>query len=202
MHTFKYFSHIHLKLVNPQRECIKIDIHWVGVKCIARMLMELQMSHMMSLLKWQQNSKHHSGEAVIFANWRLILSYDTTCHKKTSKTFFFFFCSLCVNASSKCMSLCAHVRTCESLCAKGGAGLEDAGGTGKWYCFLSAGVCVHVRVRSSLKIKLYHFPQDHMVQIMSWSSTSLACTFPQTGWENGSHWEFSFSGVKLASGKL
>lgn len=144
MHARTCLFHIHLKIVNLQRECIKIDIHWIKsqVHCMhangatdeshdefVKVATKLKTS-----LRWSRDLCQLETDFVIWYYMR---------HKKNIKgsreTFFFF--SLCVNVRSKCVSLCAHVRTCESLCAKGGAGLEDAGGTRKWYCFLSAGVC-------------------------------------------------------------
>ena len=79
---------------------------------------------------------------------------------------------------------------------------KDEGGPREMVLLPLSG-CVHVwtraQERSSLKIKWYRVPRDHMVQIMSSSSTTLACAFP-----NGlrERFSFSFNGVRLMLGKL
>ncbi len=77
-------SHIH-KLVNAQRESIRIDIDWVKSQVHYMHANGQRMSHTMSLLKKEQDSKLHSDAAEIFASWSLILLEDMTCYIENIK---------------------------------------------------------------------------------------------------------------------
>lgn len=97
------------------------------------------MSHTTGLLKWRHSWKHHSGEAMMFVSWGLILLYDI-CHVS----------DLWMDRETLFVCVCvrmwdANVCTCKDLwvsMCKGRGGLEDTGGIGKRYCFLAAGVCM------------------------------------------------------------